>query len=455
MNLKKKPKKYIFYSALVLFFILIIFFIAGWIIVDGNYDKQNRTILFLKKIIPNSISRKIRDTVFIIPDLKTINKDLSLQVKKYEQGLNGQLFEERIIYSSNIKAKIKNYFLPFPRLDVRAGYNSKDNRNRAHYLEIINDKIIVISGEGKTIFFEKKNIYEKQLNQIEIKNNLLKEVKFSNNSLAGIRDLFYKNGKLYVSVIVYNNQQGYSYNIYYASFNLDRLNFELIFETKTYFKNWSVSSGGRIEDFGEDKILFSYGFSDVDKVAQDKNSLLGKIISINLITKEYEIISLGHRNPQGLQFIKDKNLIINSEHGPKGGDEINFNYYKNNKETNFGWDVASYGINYDGTDPYKKSHKAYNFVEPFKVYPTSIGISEIYFLEKNESFLNKNTLVVSSLRAGSLYVLELDDNLNKIDKETRIYIGNERIRDLKYDKRLKTFFLIFEMTPSISAITID
>ena len=64
MNLKKKPKKYVFYSTLVIFFILIIFFIAGWIIVDGNYDKQNRTILFLKKIIPNSISRKIRVFVF-------------------------------------------------------------------------------------------------------------------------------------------------------------------------------------------------------------------------------------------------------------------------------------------------------------------------------------------------------------------------------------------------------
>ena len=43
-------------------------------------------------------------------------------------------------------------------------------------------------------------------------------------------------------------------------------------------------------------------------------------------------MSLGHRNPQGLIFIEDKNLIINSEHGPKGGDEINLNFIGDSKE---------------------------------------------------------------------------------------------------------------------------
>ena len=81
--------------------ILIVVFILGligfaglWSIVSGGYDKQNKTILFLKKIIPTNVSRKIRDTIFIIPDLKEQNRSLSIQVAKYEQGLDGNLFEE-------------------------------------------------------------------------------------------------------------------------------------------------------------------------------------------------------------------------------------------------------------------------------------------------------------------------------------------------------------------------
>ena len=35
------------------------------------------------------------------------------------------------------------------------------------------------------------------------------------------------------------------------------------------------------------------------------------------------IFSMGHRNPQGLYFDEENNFIIETEHGPKGGDEIN------------------------------------------------------------------------------------------------------------------------------------
>ena len=35
------------------------------------------------------------------------------------------------------------------------------------------------------------------------------------------------------------------------------------------------------------------------------------------------IFSMGHRNPQGLIYIKEFDEIWSHEHGPKGGDEIN------------------------------------------------------------------------------------------------------------------------------------
>ena len=452
--IKKYNKKILF--GLLLFVIFAALFIGAWRIVDGNYDKQNKVILLFKGLIPAQISRKIRDTIFIIPDLKTINKDLSLQLAKYEQGLDGQLFSENKFNLRSKEISYKKFFLPFPRLDVRAGYLNPTNSTRAHYLEVIGNEVLVISGEGQTIFFEKKNIFKDKLEQKEIPNNIDSLMTKSAIKFIGLRDLFVENDKVYITVL-FQNKEGYSFNIYRADLSYKKLNFQIFFETKTYFKNWSVSTGGRIEKFKDNKILFTYGYSRVAGSAQDKNSLLGKIFSIDLNTKNYELVSLGHRNQQGIVYDKDLDLVVNSEHGPKGGDEINFNFLKENKIPNYGFDTVSYGIEYDGTDPFKrgktkKPHIEFGFEEPFIYYVPSIGISEIVFLNKENSFLKKNSLFVSSLRAGSMYVYELNDKLNKIEEEGRIYFGNERIRDLKYDPENEVFFIIDEITPSIGVL---
>ena len=363
----KKYYKFIIILPFVIFFIL---FFLGWKVVEGNYDKQNKVILFLKELLPNKITRKIRDIIFIIPDLKTLNQNLSLQVQKYEQGFEGQLFQEKELEYKNNKIKYKNFFLPFPRLDVRLGYKNPKSSLRSHYLEIINDKVLVISGEGKTIFFDKKNIFQDQLKQKEVLNNISSIMLEKNLRFAGVRDLFFKNNKVYISLIT-EDKNGFSFNIYHSDLDYKKLRFELLFASNTYFKNWSVSSGGRIEEYKNNKILFSLGTSDVPGAAQDKDTLLGKIISIDLDTKKSEILSIGHRNPQGLEYLANKNLIINSEHGPKGGDEINFNYVKNGEIKNFGWDIASYGAPYSGKDLYKKSHKKFGYDEPFKFFNPS------------------------------------------------------------------------------------
>jgi glucose/arabinose dehydrogenase/cytochrome c5 len=55
------------------------------------------------------------------------------------------------------------------------------------------------------------------------------------------------------------------------------------------------------------------------------------------------IWSYGHRNPQGLVMDQDGNLF-DTEHGPRGGDELNLV----TKGANYGWPIVSYGINYNG-----------------------------------------------------------------------------------------------------------
>lgn len=60
--------------------------------------------------------------------------------------------------------------------------------------------------------------------------------------------------------------------------------------------------------------------------------------------KAYATIwSFGHRNPQGLALDLDGNLW-DTEHGPRGGDELNLI----EKGGNYGWPIVTYGINYNG-----------------------------------------------------------------------------------------------------------
>lgn len=450
--LKTKKKKIFIGSLLVIFFFFLYLFFITSSLVRGGYDPQNKLIEIVKTVIPKHYVKKIKENLFFISNLKARNEYLETQVKKFEQGLKGEKFKSEIISVDTHKYKIDYFFTPFKRLDVNKGWNADINSLRAHYIEINNDKIFLISGEGQTIFFEKKNLFKDSLSFKNLSNNLDDILKTNNSKLIGIRDLFFYENKILISMMI-ENQKGITINLYVADLNYDQINFKILFESGEYWKNYNVFSGGRIEKFNnEGDILFAIGYAYKKKVAQDLNSLLGKIIKINLLSKKHEIISIGHRNPQGLKYLSKYNLIINTEHGPKGGDEININKLNEGEEIkNYGWDIASYGIEYDGTDPYKKSHSSYGFEEPSLYYVPSIGISEIIFMEKN-SFCEKKCLWTSSLRANSLYLIEISDNFNEFLNKGRIFLKNNRIRDIDYDDELDLIILMSENVPAIISL---
>ena len=58
-------------------------------------------------------------------------------------------------------------------------------------------------------------------------------------------------------------------------------------------------------------------------MAQNLDSNFGKIVSIDKSTNQSNIFSSGHRNPQGLYYDSKLEIILSTEHGPKGGDELN------------------------------------------------------------------------------------------------------------------------------------
>ena len=137
--------------------------------------------------------------------------------------------------------------------------------------------------------------------------------------------------------------------------------------------------------------------------------------------------------------------ILSTEHGPKGGDEIN----KIEFNKNYGWPIASYGHRY-GLDPslsktnpvliYKKNHKEYGFEEPIFSFIPSIGIAEIIKIP-NTFFKNwQNNFLVASLYDRSIYRIEFENNFSRIKYTEKIFIG-QRIRDLKYHNKLKAIIL--------------
>ena len=454
--LKTKKKKIIF--------IIILFLLSGGIylsiiisdLVRYGYDRQSKIIETVKKVIPRHYVKKIKDNIFVISNLKAKNDTLELQLRKYEQGYEGQKFDNKRIKLNDQEYDVNFFFLPFKRLDTNLGWKAELNSLRAHYLEIYSGKLFAISGSGKIVYCDKKNLITDNLDFKNLPNNINEILKENNSTLIGIRDLFISDDKVFISMMV-KNEDGVTINLYYADLNLKKINFEIFFETNEYWEKYNVFSGGRIEKFKNEKILFSIGFSRNYESPQNKDTLLGKIISIDLNTKNHELISYGHRNPQGLYYHSNEKVVINTEHGPKGGDEINFNFLNLEQDKNFGWPKASYGQAYKGEedlfekDTFKKSHRELGFIEPLKYYDPSIGISEIIYLEKN-SFCTSKCLWTSSLRAHSIYNLNISEDFTKLSSNGRIFLKGNRIRDIEYDKDLDLVILLSENIPAIITI---
>lgn len=80
------------------------------------------------------------------------------------------------------------------------------------------------------------------------------------------------------------------------------------------------------------------------------------------------IYTYGHRNPQGLALHPETGEIWESEHGPRGGDEVNIII----RGANYGWPTYSIGVNYDGTT-ISSGHSATGIKAPVYTWTPSIA----------------------------------------------------------------------------------
>ena len=319
--------------------------------------------------------------------------------------------------------------------------NDQDNIGyKGFFLDISGQDIFILSKKGNFFKLDVNNLHKSKLKKIA-----------SSQKFNLILDIFILDNYIYVSNVTSENKCSYL-NIHSAKIERN-LEFSLFKKFQECGKEGI--RGGRIQEFFIDDnkgLLITTGDLKKDfpnQLPQDDNSIFGKVLFINLNTKDYFIYSKGHRNAQGLAV--KKNIILSSEHGPKGGDEINNIIFKKN----YGWPKASYGVSYDNLRNYQKSHKENSYEEPIKVFVPSIGISEIIFLP--DTFYKKweNNVLITSLADKSIYRAKFEDStFTKILYLEKIYIG-ERIRDIKYIYDKNIIILALEDSGSLGILKID
>jgi glucose/arabinose dehydrogenase len=154
----------------------------------------------------------------------------------------------------------------------------------------------------------------------------------------------------------------------------------------------------------------------------------GKIPADNPIlpgnTVPTTVYSYGHRNPQGLVYNPITNEVWETEHGPKGGDELNIIQ----KGKNYGWPLVSNGVNYDGTTI--SASPTMNGVEaPIHTWTPSIAPSGLAIITSDKYKSWKGNALAGALAFTHLTRLEIVNS--KVVKETKMLDGIGRVRNVK------------------------
>ncbi len=230
---------------------------------------------------------------------------------------------------------------------------------------------------------------------------------------------FARNKYVYISYN-YKRENGSFLRIVRYTFDNDKLSNPFLL-----IGNISASpnhTGCRLKFGPDSKLYITTGDADRPMLAQDLKSLNGKILRVNddgsipadnpfvkIDTARKEIWTYGHRNTQGIDFQTGTGNLYNSEHGPTGGDEVNFI----EKGLNYGWPVIHH----------RETKK--NMVSPLAEFTPSIGPSEILFYNGDGFPKLKGSLLMATLRGESIVAMQIANQ--KI-------IASEKLIDHQYGR---------------------
>ncbi|MFJ5158046.1 PQQ-dependent sugar dehydrogenase [Pantoea sp. NPDC088449] len=187
-------------------------------------------------------------------------------------------------------------------------------------------------------------------------------------------------------------------------------------------------------------LYIAFGDNFASSSAQQLDKLSGKIIRltqdgaipqdnpfVDRKNARAEIWSYGMRNPQGLALNPWTQQMWESEHGPRGGDEVNIP----EKGKNYGWPLATYGIDYSGEKvPEAQGTAVEGTQQPLHYWKVSPAISGMAFYNSARFPQWKNSLFIGALKEKNLIRLQV--NGEKVIEEQRLLEDRgERIRDVR------------------------
>ena len=221
-----------------------------------------------------------------------------------------------------------------------------------------------------------------------------------------------------------------------------------------YTPGTDLSLGGRIALDRDGHVYFSVGAKNgfYDLGIQDLGRPWGKIFRVSedgsippdnpFVGVEGAIESiwtLGHRVPQGLEYDPVTDRLWSTEHGARGGDEINLI----EGGGNYGWPLVTSGVHYDGS----------SIVELFEVEFDRSGMQSAvvdlipspalsaFVVYRGDAFPGwQGDLIAGSLKANALFRFAIGDD--GLVEQEMLVDGIGRIRDVAVDSEGDILLLI-------------
>lgn len=214
---------------------------------------------------------------------------------------------------------------------------------------------------------------------------------------------------------------------------------------ETYQDGLENGTGGRIAFDDKGYVYLTIGVVTDYRGVQSLDKPYGKIIRmhddgripadnpfVNTPGALPGIYTLGHRNPQGIDFDPLTGVLWSSEHGPRGGDEGNII----RGGLNYGWPLVSLGVDYDGRPiPYAKKYglefDPADLEAPVIDWTPSPGVSSIVFYRGDAFPAWRNHMLVATLAKNDLWRYVVNEK-GAVESETLIP-GLGRFRDIEVD----------------------
>lgn len=263
------------------------------------------------------------------------------------------------------------------------------------------------------------------------------------NGQGGLLDIilhpdYENNGWLYISFSDPEGEgEGSNTSIMRAKLDGNRLTDQQVIYRAEVNSTRGQHYGGRMI-FNDGYLFFTIGdrgdhFTNVQDLSRDGGKTYrinddGSIPQdnpfVNVPNAKPAIWSYGHRNQQGIAINPVTGQIWTSEHGPRGGDEINIP----EAGKNYGWPYVGYGINYNGEVLAEATHGA-GMEQPIWYWDPSIATAGIEFVSSDRYPKLQNHLLVGGLRGSKLELLEISDN--RVIRSTDLITDSGRIRAIR------------------------